>query len=74
MRESRPRLNPTFVVFLIGHQLLTQKFSRYDVMQALVSHEKKLRPMVERLQARSKRLASTYISKNILVYYVRTFL
>ena len=38
--------------------------------QALVNHEKRLRPTIERLQDRSKRLASTYVPKSAFMYYL----
>lgn len=52
---------------LLGEELMVNR----DVMQALVSREKKFWSMTKRLQARSKRLATMYIFKNILIYYVR---
>ncbi|KAF9775289.1 hypothetical protein IL306_006613 [Fusarium sp. DS 682] len=55
---------------LLGKELMATK----DVTYALLNHEKKLRPMIERLQARSRKLAATYIPKNVFVYYWRNFL
>ncbi|KAF4334891.1 FAD binding domain protein [Fusarium beomiforme] len=55
---------------MLGKELMATQ----DLTHALVNHEKKLRPMIERLQARSKKLAATYIPKNVFIYYLRNFL
>lgn len=43
-----------------------------DVPKALENWEKKLRPVIERLQKRSRTLAAMYIPKNKLVYTARS--
>ncbi|RBR25988.1 uncharacterized protein FIESC28_01261 [Fusarium coffeatum] len=55
---------------ILGKELIATE----DVLQALTSHEKKLRPTIERLQDRSKRLASTYIPKSAFMYYLGNLL
>ncbi|KIW94731.1 uncharacterized protein Z519_04708 [Cladophialophora bantiana CBS 173.52] len=45
-----------------------------DVLQALRNHEAKLRPTIERLQARSRKMARWYIPKSAISYHSRNFL
>ncbi|OAP59260.1 hypothetical protein AYL99_06558 [Fonsecaea erecta] len=52
---------------ILGKEL--QKTS--DVLEALRNHEAKLRPSIERLQARSRRMAAWFIPKSTLAYYFR---
>lgn len=42
-----------------------------DVAQALRNHEKKLRPVIEKLQARSRSMMALYIPKSRWMYHVR---
>ncbi|KAJ4135009.1 hypothetical protein NW768_004619 [Fusarium equiseti] len=60
---------------LVSAEVLAKELmATRDVAQALVNHDKKLRPTIERLQDRSKRLASTYIPKNAFMYYLGNLL
>ncbi|CAI6066499.1 unnamed protein product [Clonostachys chloroleuca] len=42
-----------------------------DVAQALVNHEKKLRPIIEKLQERTRKMAGIYIPTSLLKYHLR---
>ncbi|OAQ58653.1 FAD binding domain-containing protein [Purpureocillium lilacinum] len=42
-----------------------------DVAEALGSHERQLRPIIERLQDRTKTMAKMYIPKSTFMYYLR---
>ncbi|EXJ71034.1 uncharacterized protein A1O5_06027, partial [Cladophialophora psammophila CBS 110553] len=45
-----------------------------DVLQARRNHEAKPRPTIERLQARSRKMARWYIPKSAVSYRIRNFL
>ncbi|KAI8712435.1 FAD-binding-3 domain-containing protein [Fusarium sp. LHS14.1] len=52
---------------ILGKALMATK----DIPQALANHEKKLRPVIENLQHRSKKMAAMYIPKSIWGYHLR---
>ncbi|RSL94794.1 hypothetical protein CDV31_014158 [Fusarium ambrosium] len=52
---------------ILGKALMATK----DIPQALANHEKKLRPVIENLQRRSKKMATMYIPKSIWGYHFR---
>lgn len=45
-----------------------------NIPQALENHEKKLRPIIQRLQQYSRRMAAAYIPKTIFSYYLRNLM
>lgn len=60
---------------LVSAEILSKELmATEDIAQALVNHEKKLWLTIERLQDRSKRLASTYIPKSAFMYYLGNLL
>ncbi|KAL1862512.1 hypothetical protein VTK73DRAFT_6764 [Phialemonium thermophilum] len=52
---------------VLGKALMAEK----DVPTALASHERKLRPVIERLQERSRTMAAMYIPRTWWRYYLR---
>ncbi|OAL36228.1 hypothetical protein AYO20_04386 [Fonsecaea nubica] len=58
---------------LVSAEILAKELQKDpdDVLAALRNHEAKLRPAIERLQARSKRMADMFIPKSSLAYYFR---
>ncbi|TPX13539.1 uncharacterized protein E0L32_006010 [Thyridium curvatum] len=60
---------------LVSAEILGKELMRTsDVAEALASHERKLRPVIERLQDRSRRMAAMYIPKSTFSYYLRNLL
>lgn len=55
---------------VLGKELMKTK----DVSQTLLNHETRLRPSIERLQQRSRNMASWYIPKSTIAYHFRNFL
>lgn len=55
---------------ILGRELMATK----DIAQALANHEKKLRPITERLQKRTRDMASMYIPKGRFMYWFRNLL
>lgn len=55
---------------ILGKELMATK----DVLQALANHEKKLRPPIDSLQLRSRKMAAMYIPKNRFWYWLRNIL
>lgn len=45
-----------------------------DISQAFANHEKKLRPVVERLQAYTRKMAAFYIPKSTISYFFRNLI
>ncbi|KAL2674071.1 hypothetical protein Neosp_012517 [[Neocosmospora] mangrovei] len=52
---------------ILGKALMATK----DIPEALANHEKKLRPVIENLQHRSKKMAAMYIPKSVWGYHLR---
>ncbi|KAI8653924.1 hypothetical protein LRP88_00338 [Fusarium phalaenopsidis] len=52
---------------ILGKALMATK----DISRALANHEKRLRPVIEGLQRRSKKMAAMYIPKSIWGYHFR---
>ncbi|KAF7555910.1 hypothetical protein G7Z17_g1833 [Cylindrodendrum hubeiense] len=55
---------------ILGKELMATK----DISQALDNHERKLRPIIEKLQQRSRNMASMYIPKSKILFYLRNLL
>lgn len=55
---------------ILGKELMSSK----DLFQALANHEKKLRPIIERLQQRTRNIAVLYIPRNWLLYCLRNLM
>lgn len=55
---------------ILGKELMATK----DISEALANHEKKLRPIIIKLQQRSRNMASMYIPKSRIWYYLRNIL
>lgn len=53
---------------ILGKELAA---SSADLFQALANHERRLRPIIERLQQRSRSMTSAYIPKSTLMYHLR---
>ncbi|RMD42109.1 hypothetical protein DV735_g2982, partial [Chaetothyriales sp. CBS 134920] len=59
---------------LVSSEILGKELQKTtDVLEALHNHEAKLRPAIERLQARSRRIATWYIPASTLMYHIRNF-
>ncbi|CAH0052071.1 unnamed protein product [Clonostachys solani] len=54
---------------ILGKELMSTNI----VATALSQHERKLRPIIERLQQRSRKMAAMYIPKNTFMYHLRNF-
>ncbi|MGV6871759.1 FAD-dependent monooxygenase [Pseudochelatococcus sp. B33] len=52
-------------------ELLADALEKRPVPEALRDHEKRLRPVIERLQQRSRRMASTFIPASPLAFHLR---
>ncbi|RMZ76142.1 hypothetical protein DV738_g5089, partial [Chaetothyriales sp. CBS 135597] len=60
---------------LVSSEILGKELQKTtDVLEALRNHEAKLRPAIERLQARSRRLAMWYIPGSTIAYHIRNFI
>jgi len=55
---------------LLSRELATQP----DLAQALAAHEQKLRPTIEKLQRRSRRMASVFIPESSFAFHMRNTL
>ncbi|KAM0425955.1 hypothetical protein ACHAPT_008894 [Fusarium lateritium] len=55
---------------VLGKALMATK----DIPQALVNHEKKLRPIIEGLQRRGKKMAAMYIPKSTWGFHLRNLM
>ncbi|KAL2433850.1 hypothetical protein ABEF95_011245 [Exophiala dermatitidis] len=60
---------------LVSAEILGKELKKTtDVSKALANHETKLRPSIERLQARTRNMAGWYIPKGVISYYFRNLL
>lgn len=54
-------------------EMLSRELARQDVPDALFAHEARLRPVIGRLQQRSRRMASVFIPESSIAFHVRNF-
>lgn len=60
---------------LVSAEILGKELQKTtDVLEALRNHEAKLRPSIERLQARSRKMAAWYIPKSVISYHFRNLI
>lgn len=61
-------------IAIASAEILAHSLDKTSVAEALLQHNARLRPVIERLQVRSRRMASMFIPETAIAFHIRNFM